>query len=115
MRRPIIFFLILFSFLFAHIYQKVKILTLAYQVRERQVSFDNLVEGKFELVYDFYREANYINISKRLAEDQLELKYPKKYVKLSPQDSKKTKPIKREGVLAKLLSIASRVEAQPQR
>ena len=113
MRRFIILFLITFSFLFLHIYQKVKILVLAYELREIHAVLDNLSEGRSDLAYNFYKEINYANIKERLAKNHINLNYPKEYVKLIPRDSYKGKTLKKESILARILSITSQVEAQP--
>ncbi len=115
MKKFLILSLILFAFLFGHIYQKVKIVVLAYQMYNKKIELDNLVEEKGDFVYNFYKEANLLAINERLAEQNLELNYPKEFVKVTSQDAFKEKPYDSSGesLLVKILSFSSQVEARP--
>ena len=86
---------------------------MAYEIRERHAKLDDLIEGRFDLAYSFYKEINYANIEERLVKNDLNLNYPKQYVKLTPRDSHREKTFKKESILARILSITSQVEAQP--
>ena len=113
MKKIIVFFFILFAFLFLHVYQKTKIIVLAYEVSQKQERFDNLIESRLDLVYNFSREISYVSITKKLADNQLELNYPKKYVRLAAYDVQKPSAPTKLSMLVKALSLTSRVEAQP--
>ena len=115
MKKFLSFCLILFVFLFGHIYQKVKIVTLAYQIHHKKLELDNLVEERCDFVYNFYKEANLSAINQRLTQSELDLNYPKKYVRLGADDLDKVKQQDTldQSLLVKILSFTSQVEARP--
>ncbi|MBN2121000.1 MAG: hypothetical protein JW734_08125 [Candidatus Omnitrophica bacterium] len=114
MKKFLIFFFILFFFTFAHLYQKVKIVILAYQVHDKRAALNNLVEEKYNFVYNFYKEANLATLNARLADEDVDLNYPREYVKVVVQkELDKASRARSESLLAKILGFASRVEARP--
>jgi hypothetical protein len=114
MKKFLIFCFILFIFLFGHIYQKVKIVILAYKIHNSKMEFDNLVEEKSDFVYNFYKEANLVAINERITSNELELHYPRKYIRVTTQDSsiQQQKPPS-QSLLAKIFTFSSQVEARP--
>ena len=112
MKKFFILFLFL-TLLFTHLYQKVKIVILAYQIHNKKVQLDNLVEEKSELVYNFYKEMNLVNIRRRLNEEGLKFSYPKEYISIASLERKKPEGKGQKSILAKIFRFTSQVEAQP--
>ena len=98
---------------FGHLYQKIKIVILAYQISSKQLQLDNLGEERSDLVYNFYKEANLVSINKRVVQEGLGLNYPREYVKVTPTRIVEVEESRPESLLAKVLGLTSRVEAQP--
>lgn len=114
MKKYVIILVSTSLFLFGHIHQKVAIIVAAYQIHNQQVILDNLVEEKHDLLYNFSREANLINLNKRLVKKGLDFNYPKQYVRVTkPKSIESLNEPARESIFAKIFSVGSIVEAQP--
>ncbi len=112
MRKILILFIFLFAFCFGHIYQKTKIITLAYKIHDKKTELNSLQEKNSNLLYSFYEKVNVQALHDKMKVEGLQLQYPKKYVKIiSPK--KNASPQEKVSLLAKILGVGAQVEAQP--
>ncbi len=112
MRKILILFSIFLLFL-GNLYQKVRITILAYQVYEKKVLFDNLVEERKNLVYNLRRDINLPKLATRLWEKDFKLSCVRRYVQLVPTKAPRRVYRRGESLFAKVLGFSSKVEAQP--
>ncbi len=113
MKKVICSLIIIFCVGLGHIYQKVKIITLAYQIHEKKVCLNELTETNSNLFYNFHKQVNLATINTKLNENGLQLRHPAKYVKITPADKQKTGVNTSRNLLAKILGVGAEVEAQP--
>jgi uncharacterized protein (UPF0128 family) len=115
MKKNFIFFVFIFIFIFSfgHIYQKTKIVTLAYGIHDKKVLLNRLEEKNSSLLYSFYEKVNVQSLHDKMKAEGLQLTYPKKYVKITPVSDKDVPASGRVSLVAKILGVGSQVEAQP--
>lgn len=113
MKKITLVFIFLFVVAFGHVYQKTKIITLAYQIHKKNSTLNSLEEKNSNLLYSFYKKVNVQTLHKKMAKEGLQFHYPRKYVKITPKKEKNIAAEEKVGILAKILGIGTQVEARP--
>ena len=113
MKKIIYCLIVIFCISFGHVYQKVKIITLAYQIHDKKVCLDRSLEQNANLFHSFHQQINLATINTKLNENGLQLRHSAKYVKISPVDQENRRMNASRNLLAKILGIGAEVEAQP--
>lgn len=107
--QKIMIILTVFGLVFFGLYQKQKVLILAYKLNAKKVSLEKLEEEKADLLCLFLHETNLAVVNQRFKADGISPQYPREYVKLVPALNNEIQA--RPTILAKVLRVSNRAEA----
>lgn len=111
--RKILFFFFIFTLCLVYLSQKTSITILAYQLYQKKVVLENLLEERENLAYNLRKNINVPQLLAKLEQSNFRLHYSREYVKLVPVKAAQGIYGEEEISFARVLGFASRVEAQP--
>ena len=107
--RKLLIIITVFAVVFFGLYQKQKILILAYKINAQKQQYQQLEEEKSDLLCSFLRQTNLASINQKFRADGMRPQYPREYVRLVPAFTmdQQTRPT----ILARILGTAAHAEA----
>lgn len=107
--NKVVITLTILAMVFVGLYQKQKVIILAYELNANKLSLEILEEEKSDILCVFLKETNLASVNRRFAHSGIAMEYPREYVRLV--SGIKPESQARPTMLARVLGTSNRAEA----